>query len=382
MNIEWNKVTWYSKLAALVIFGGTFLVAFYLGSEYRGSRTVVENIPALDSDQGATNKELLIKEIAKKPDYGDTECEYGRIANDSYMRKYVVEKGDTLLGISKRELGSVSRVNQIIEINKDFYPGLSLQSPFIEVDWILYLPPKFITDNSVSGIDAYRGKIGLETDDGLYIDFDTEVGSLQVFKSSTAKYLIREDFLQGDCVQVIVDADLNILALAPQGEDYFVILQWRKFVSPLYNYSIQYPLDWEAVSYGVEQGDIPTLGSGYHENHIRKVVDVQTGNGISIKVWDVTKTAMTQRFMENTLQGISWSNKITEIVLVDDLKALRVSGDLLKNTRAAIPAGESPSGETNVSVTFSKDDYVYLVGFKGVDLDNFNQILSTFRFTE
>ncbi|MBU6490711.1 hypothetical protein KGQ25_00895 [Patescibacteria group bacterium] len=31
MAIEWNKVTWYSKLAAVAVFLATFLVAFNLG---------------------------------------------------------------------------------------------------------------------------------------------------------------------------------------------------------------------------------------------------------------------------------------------------------------------------------------------------------------
>ena len=31
MKIEWNKVTWYSKLAAVVVFLATFLIAFNLG---------------------------------------------------------------------------------------------------------------------------------------------------------------------------------------------------------------------------------------------------------------------------------------------------------------------------------------------------------------
>ncbi len=31
MTIEWNKVTWYSKLAAVVVFLATFLIAFNLG---------------------------------------------------------------------------------------------------------------------------------------------------------------------------------------------------------------------------------------------------------------------------------------------------------------------------------------------------------------
>ena len=33
-KIEWNKVTWYSKLAAVIIFGLTFLIAFNLGRDW------------------------------------------------------------------------------------------------------------------------------------------------------------------------------------------------------------------------------------------------------------------------------------------------------------------------------------------------------------
>lgn len=32
MTIEWNKVTWYSKIAAVVIFVGTFFLGFWLGT--------------------------------------------------------------------------------------------------------------------------------------------------------------------------------------------------------------------------------------------------------------------------------------------------------------------------------------------------------------
>lgn len=32
MTIEWNKVTWYSKLAAVILFVGTFFLGFWLGT--------------------------------------------------------------------------------------------------------------------------------------------------------------------------------------------------------------------------------------------------------------------------------------------------------------------------------------------------------------
>ena len=33
-KIEWNRVTWYSKLLAVVVFLVTFGVAFYLGAQW------------------------------------------------------------------------------------------------------------------------------------------------------------------------------------------------------------------------------------------------------------------------------------------------------------------------------------------------------------
>lgn len=34
MDIEWNTVTWYSKLAAALLFVGVFVLGFYLGTQY------------------------------------------------------------------------------------------------------------------------------------------------------------------------------------------------------------------------------------------------------------------------------------------------------------------------------------------------------------
>lgn len=35
MKIEWNRVTWYSKLIAVIVFVGTFFVGFWLGMQVR-----------------------------------------------------------------------------------------------------------------------------------------------------------------------------------------------------------------------------------------------------------------------------------------------------------------------------------------------------------
>jgi len=42
MKIEFNKVTWYSKLLALLVFIGSFLLAFYLGQKCGVANYIVE----------------------------------------------------------------------------------------------------------------------------------------------------------------------------------------------------------------------------------------------------------------------------------------------------------------------------------------------------
>ncbi len=46
-KIEWNKVTWYSKLAAVIVFVATFVVAFNLGvfSEEVHIETALSTVP-------------------------------------------------------------------------------------------------------------------------------------------------------------------------------------------------------------------------------------------------------------------------------------------------------------------------------------------------
>ncbi len=47
MTIEWNRVTWYSKLLAVIIFVGTFALAFSLGREYE----TLQNIDGIVSPE-------------------------------------------------------------------------------------------------------------------------------------------------------------------------------------------------------------------------------------------------------------------------------------------------------------------------------------------
>ncbi len=59
MRIEWNKVTWYSKFLAIVLFLFVFALAFWLGVEYRDVKNEVDNIKTFST---ITNPSLDIKD--------------------------------------------------------------------------------------------------------------------------------------------------------------------------------------------------------------------------------------------------------------------------------------------------------------------------------
>ncbi len=44
MSIEWNRVTWYSKLLAIVVFVGTFWLAFCLGSKFERVKNTTTSV--------------------------------------------------------------------------------------------------------------------------------------------------------------------------------------------------------------------------------------------------------------------------------------------------------------------------------------------------
>ena len=48
-KIEWNKVTWYSKLLAALVFIATFIIAFNLGILYEQTNveTAITVVPVL-----------------------------------------------------------------------------------------------------------------------------------------------------------------------------------------------------------------------------------------------------------------------------------------------------------------------------------------------
>ncbi len=69
MSIQFNKVTWYSKLAALFVF---FIilpaVSFYLGNYYQETKILINNISARKSPATGTSTKPFLVSTSTIPD--------------------------------------------------------------------------------------------------------------------------------------------------------------------------------------------------------------------------------------------------------------------------------------------------------------------------
>lgn len=160
--------------------------------------------------------------------------QYGYLDKDFYLTKYTVQKRDSISAVAEKILGDSTRTDEIINLNKTWYPHLSLQNPFIEVGWELRLPPKFIS-KSTGILVGIAGEIIELNDKQISIDlnfnkigFDPGSGYI-VNKSKDIKYLGKDEFKAGDCVNLIEESSLDITAanyqhvivLTPQDKNYF-----------------------------------------------------------------------------------------------------------------------------------------------------------------
>jgi len=86
MSIEWNKVTWYSKATAIVVFVGTLLLGFYLGGEYQRTR-IVDSIPVVI--ENTARIETNSRKVYRDEDYG---------FEMKYPANYDISSRDTVSG--------------------------------------------------------------------------------------------------------------------------------------------------------------------------------------------------------------------------------------------------------------------------------------------
>lgn len=156
----------------------------------------------------------------------DNKCtSYGLLDSDFYLNKYTVNEGDTLLSIAKNELGDSSRVDELIQLNETYYPGLSIQNPFIEIGWQLRIPPKFFPRSS-GIIQGEAGKILESREDAIVINLKSDqVVKTISYKTSQTKYLGNDSLKPEDCVYIIKDiagrAGAGMLAVSSQDKNYF-----------------------------------------------------------------------------------------------------------------------------------------------------------------
>lgn len=138
----------------------------------------------------------------------------GDISN--VLRTYIVKKGDSLLLISKNELGDPSRYQEIAIMNGDKYPslfsspGVVSRNAFLEQGWILLLPPDWIK-NSSGQLDIINGMIFAQDKDGTKVTANSNnsgwSATLKIEKDTVN--LQSTTFKIGDCVTAVRDVRLN-----------------------------------------------------------------------------------------------------------------------------------------------------------------------------
>lgn len=66
MKIEFNKVTWYSKLLAIIIYVSTFFLGFYLGQKIESLNYITNRIQIINTAVFAcTNSKAIYAEFTK-----------------------------------------------------------------------------------------------------------------------------------------------------------------------------------------------------------------------------------------------------------------------------------------------------------------------------
>lgn len=139
----------------------------------------------------------------------ESQCKYKdsySAGNQGFLDTHIVVKGDTLLSIAKNILGDVSRADELARLNHDKYPNLSTLNPFLEVGWVLNLPPE--------GVGRTNGLILIET--GRLSIGDNGWGTGYPQKSQRYKLkdlddvMLKQDIKEGECVVITYEGnDVN-----------------------------------------------------------------------------------------------------------------------------------------------------------------------------
>ncbi|HZX50127.1 MAG TPA: LysM peptidoglycan-binding domain-containing protein [Candidatus Paceibacterota bacterium] len=149
------------------------------------------------------------------------ECRYGFFSSQEVLRSYTVRPGDTLYSVANGQVGDISRVPELREINTGRYTSLQ-QSDFIEIGWELLLPPSW-TDDFTGLYSGTVGFFGGEDKESFWIEAnltDHGASSSRFLKTPEMRYFGENTFVRGDCVVTFHAGGARALGIAPQSEDY------------------------------------------------------------------------------------------------------------------------------------------------------------------
>ena len=132
MHIEWNKVTWYSKLAAVIIFVATFFIGFYLGRQYESARVAATSAEKdVQSIQAGTPIKLYFYDPQLDQGPGGAECSRnGLVAVPRILPATATPLRDSIALLLR---GGLSDVERARGITTEFpLPGVALKSAVIK----------------------------------------------------------------------------------------------------------------------------------------------------------------------------------------------------------------------------------------------------------
>lgn len=193
------KITHLSGLLILIIFVIFSYICFSIGIHYQKKVDLHKIQPSNNPSQKV---QVPFSACAKQ----------GLQPKSDYLQLYIVKPGDTLLSIAKTQLHDVSRVDELITLNKDRYPDLSLSHSFLEKDWGLFLPPLNQITNGY--IFMLSGNIQIYPDNPTLWGVKTDQMSGGVFNVKD----IPTNLHEGSCVNVLYQggSEMKLFSVTPQ----------------------------------------------------------------------------------------------------------------------------------------------------------------------
>lgn len=186
-----------AKLLVFLLLIFLLLLGFYFGVLF-GRKSALNSFfdPKQDIARNAAN----------------SKCVNNARREGDFLLTYTVVQGDTLLSIAKSQLGSTSRVNEIIALNKNKYK-LSVQMPFLEQGWILFLPPAYIKNSSGELVEESGELLEINKATSEWSIGGKNFTSFHLRVSNNTHFPQNENFNLGDCIKLIYDMNTRYVYL-------------------------------------------------------------------------------------------------------------------------------------------------------------------------